>query len=373
MTAEEYREKLQETISARQAKRREDALKNRGGMIGNANSNSYLDMLSGGSQQQQQQKNEGENDDVVVEKKKTQERKKWGIGNGKGNWVVGKSKDNNMSLEELEGSGSVLKEDEPVVVQKEEKEEVKQSLGEQSTSDNDEVSLVEKGTDDLPQNIVEEPVSPLNEHPPQQQMEEPPSTDQKQEEPQQDPPPQSKQLTSTTPESNDPPLSIEQLAQLSSSPQKVVKEEPPQSQQTPSPQNTQEQSLNQKEEESQEEPPPQHQPDPEPSTDDTPPTQSLSELAQPKKTSFQSLVKGLEQGRRHKEQTRKSEWSVTADIQKPIAPNENDSKVDSSTKIWWEHDERRQRPIPSVKKLAQPKILPRSEGESQNGESKGSK
>ena len=48
MTPEEYRNKLQESISARQAKRREESLKSRGGMIGNANSQSYLDGLSKG-------------------------------------------------------------------------------------------------------------------------------------------------------------------------------------------------------------------------------------------------------------------------------------------------------------------------------------
>jgi len=46
MSPEEYRNKLQETISARQAKRREESLKSRGGKIGNANSQSYLDSLS---------------------------------------------------------------------------------------------------------------------------------------------------------------------------------------------------------------------------------------------------------------------------------------------------------------------------------------
>ena len=46
MSAQEYRDKLQETISARQAKRREESLKSREGKIGNANSQSYLDSLS---------------------------------------------------------------------------------------------------------------------------------------------------------------------------------------------------------------------------------------------------------------------------------------------------------------------------------------
>jgi len=46
MSPEEYRNKLQETISARQAKRREESLKSRGGKIGNANAQSYLDSLS---------------------------------------------------------------------------------------------------------------------------------------------------------------------------------------------------------------------------------------------------------------------------------------------------------------------------------------
>ena len=46
MSPEEYRSKLQESISARQAKRREDSLKSSNGKIGNANSQSYLDGLS---------------------------------------------------------------------------------------------------------------------------------------------------------------------------------------------------------------------------------------------------------------------------------------------------------------------------------------
>lgn len=46
MSAEEYRAKLQESISARQALRRQESLKSREGKIGNANSQSYLDGLS---------------------------------------------------------------------------------------------------------------------------------------------------------------------------------------------------------------------------------------------------------------------------------------------------------------------------------------
>ncbi len=46
MSAEEYRAKLQESISARQALRRQESLKARDGKIGNANSQSYLDGLS---------------------------------------------------------------------------------------------------------------------------------------------------------------------------------------------------------------------------------------------------------------------------------------------------------------------------------------
>lgn len=58
MTPEEYREKLQSSVSARQAKRREEAIKS--GIIGNRSSNGYLDTLSRGGSQ-------GEHD--VVEKK----------------------------------------------------------------------------------------------------------------------------------------------------------------------------------------------------------------------------------------------------------------------------------------------------------------
>jgi len=47
MSAEEYRDKLQESISARQAERRKQSLLGRG-KIGNMNSSGYLDALSGG-------------------------------------------------------------------------------------------------------------------------------------------------------------------------------------------------------------------------------------------------------------------------------------------------------------------------------------
>jgi hypothetical protein len=48
MTPEEYRDKLQETISARQRLRREESLKSGQGRIGNMNSQNYLDQLGGG-------------------------------------------------------------------------------------------------------------------------------------------------------------------------------------------------------------------------------------------------------------------------------------------------------------------------------------
>ena len=79
MSAEEYRDKLQETISARQAKRREESLKSRDGKIGNANSQSYLDSLSKGenisdidlslssSSSSSVQKSHSENEDLINE------------------------------------------------------------------------------------------------------------------------------------------------------------------------------------------------------------------------------------------------------------------------------------------------------------------
>ena len=59
MSPEEYRAKLQESISARQAKRREEAIKS--GVIGNRSSNGYLETLGGGSTQ-------GENDFNSIKK-----------------------------------------------------------------------------------------------------------------------------------------------------------------------------------------------------------------------------------------------------------------------------------------------------------------
>mmetsp|Transcript_31114 Transcript_31114/g.59113 ORF Transcript_31114/g.59113 Transcript_31114/m.59113 type:complete len:127 (+) Transcript_31114:424-804(+) len=47
MSPEEYRAKLQETISARQRKRRSTSLEGNRGIIGNASSQGYLDTLSG--------------------------------------------------------------------------------------------------------------------------------------------------------------------------------------------------------------------------------------------------------------------------------------------------------------------------------------
>ena len=46
MSPQEYRDKLQETISARQAQRRKDA--HESGIIGNRSSSGYLDALGGG-------------------------------------------------------------------------------------------------------------------------------------------------------------------------------------------------------------------------------------------------------------------------------------------------------------------------------------
>eukprot|EP00804_Cyclotella_cryptica_P005673 CCRYP_000046-RA/>CCRYP_000046-RA protein AED:0.31 eAED:0.31 QI:53/1/1/1/0.66/0.5/4/645/290 len=55
MSPEEYRTKLQETISARQAKRREESLRSGRGTIGNRSSSGYLDQLGRQQQQQRQQ------------------------------------------------------------------------------------------------------------------------------------------------------------------------------------------------------------------------------------------------------------------------------------------------------------------------------
>ena len=54
MSPEEYRAKLQETISARQAKRREESLRSRDGVIGNRSSSNYLDRLGRGGAQGEQ-------------------------------------------------------------------------------------------------------------------------------------------------------------------------------------------------------------------------------------------------------------------------------------------------------------------------------
>jgi len=51
MSGEEYRAKLQETISGRQANRRKTSLSSNSGIIGNASSQGYLDSLGGGNKQ----------------------------------------------------------------------------------------------------------------------------------------------------------------------------------------------------------------------------------------------------------------------------------------------------------------------------------
>jgi hypothetical protein len=66
MSPEEYREKLQASISARQAKRREEAMKS--GIIGNRSSNGYLDTLG------QQGENDDEFDNEVLPEKNDQWR-----------------------------------------------------------------------------------------------------------------------------------------------------------------------------------------------------------------------------------------------------------------------------------------------------------
>eukprot|EP00804_Cyclotella_cryptica_P005674 CCRYP_000046-RB/>CCRYP_000046-RB protein AED:0.09 eAED:0.09 QI:489/1/1/1/0.5/0.66/3/761/705 len=68
MSPEEYRTKLQETISARQAKRREESLRSGRGTIGNRSSSGYLDQLGRQQQQQRQQGEKNELFDVKREK-----------------------------------------------------------------------------------------------------------------------------------------------------------------------------------------------------------------------------------------------------------------------------------------------------------------
>ncbi|KAL7517533.1 hypothetical protein ACHAWX_002452 [Stephanocyclus meneghinianus] len=78
MSPEEYRTKLQETISARQAKRREESLRNSGGTIGNRSSSGYLEQLG---RQQQQPKQQGEKNELFeVQRAKDSESR---LGNGK--------------------------------------------------------------------------------------------------------------------------------------------------------------------------------------------------------------------------------------------------------------------------------------------------
>ncbi|KAL9179216.1 hypothetical protein ACHAXT_008506 [Thalassiosira profunda] len=64
MSPEEYRAKLQETVSARQAQRRKESLEKGRGIIGNAGSQGYLDMLGGGSGQGAPGNKQGENNPV---------------------------------------------------------------------------------------------------------------------------------------------------------------------------------------------------------------------------------------------------------------------------------------------------------------------
>eukprot|EP00956_Cyclotella_meneghiniana_P013101 scaffold18788_cov66-Cyclotella_meneghiniana.AAC.1 len=108
MTPEEYREKLQASVSARQAKRREEAMKS--GIIGNRSSNGYLDTLSRGGSQ-------GEHDDV---------EKKWRSDSVR-MWMDALVKDNNIEME----NNLVPKDDEsmPSAVESSSRTEATNSLG----------------------------------------------------------------------------------------------------------------------------------------------------------------------------------------------------------------------------------------------------
>jgi hypothetical protein len=105
MSPEEYRQKLQESISARQAKRREEAIKS--GVIGNRSSNGYLETLG----------QQGENDDEFdneVPKKSDQWRsdsvRSWMEALGKVEREIG----SNLDFEEEDDDGYVLEQAEIV-------------------------------------------------------------------------------------------------------------------------------------------------------------------------------------------------------------------------------------------------------------------
>jgi hypothetical protein len=141
MSPEEYRTKLQETISARQAKRREESLK-KTGRIGNASSQGYLDGLS-----------QGEKNDVVKVVKRSDSVSRW----------LNEIKDFDNGVQEkeaVESSGSELLEDEVLEEQLDESAEAPEVLSK------DEVGAVtsEKPTNHASENM-DAPELPPNSEP----------------------------------------------------------------------------------------------------------------------------------------------------------------------------------------------------------------
>ena len=128
MSAEEYRAKLQESISARQAKRREESLRSNDGRIGNANSQNYLDGLS----------NKGENIVSSVD--------------------VPLSSSSSSSVQKSQAVNEDLINERHVadeIISKTE-EEVKNEKGSTDDAENDDVKVsldVEKSNEDVKQNI----------------------------------------------------------------------------------------------------------------------------------------------------------------------------------------------------------------------------
>jgi len=314
MSPEEYRAKLQETISARQAKRREESLKRRGGVIGNMSSSGYLANLSnrGGGTGASNNEGQGEkhpNNVRVVESE--------AIESDKGNWVaVGNTEEKNVrkppdlvltrdsKQEEVNVPSLQIPIQQPdapsprVVDERpsDEPKATEQTAGEESTAESTWTQLQssevieEKLHSEYNVDDDEEDLDQIDEATSQLKMENTIDEDDDESEDESE-------------EEKDESLEIED--QLS--------------------------ETNENEEDEEE----------------------------PTQPSFRSIVNGLAQSTRRREVSRKSEWLVTYEKFSNASQSQSQPpEREQSLKNWW--DEQRQRPVPKTKLKEKPRVLPRS-------------
>ncbi len=316
MSPEEYRAKLQESISARQAKRREESLKRRGGVIGNMSSSGYLANLSNGgggagASTNEDQGEKNQNNVRVVESE--------GMNSGKGYLVA---------------AGNVV-------------ETIESKLSER-------VLTLDLEKDDVivpkPQMRSQQTIAPLPQYVEETRLEESKSTEQN-------------AVEESTEGSNSmhlqPSQEIEENLHSESNVGGDNEEDLDQIDEVALQQRAIEESVddedteteNKSEEDEEKSPEMKDQP-----SDTTETEQDEDEESQP---SFRSIVNGLAQSTRRRAVSRKSEWHVTNEKFTNTSPSQTESSTrDQASKNWW--DEQRQRPVPKTKLKEKPRVLPRS-------------